>query len=386
LNNHRYSYIFLKVRKWSSKIVILDDARVNSSKRKAPSFLALILLAAGAVFFVQSTLAADISVNAGSSVEFGQGMLKIVACSGESALTLTPDSNFVNGSGGAGDFYFSAITVAGVPNSCSGQDFRIRAFGSSGVNPLALFNSTSTDVVVHNDAGTFRLGAGSRGLSISSGANTFTVAFRVPVAMATSVFKITIESEENTPWFDSYAIGEVGPGGGTVFYYEPSGFNCGAAFSATGSPTGRKCYFLEAAPRGWYVGTPNRSWALPAYELTRVPAPGAIATSIGSGYRNTRAIIDQGNSDPALSAAALAQSYRGGGLSDWYLPSKDELHQIFLNRNLVADNLFSPHWSSSETEGAGNESLAWHQSFSNGTPDIFGKIGNQYLVFPIRAF
>jgi hypothetical protein len=366
--------------------VILDDTRVNTSKKRASSLVALILLAAGAFFFVQTTLAADISINTGTSVEFGQGMLQIVACSGEVALTLTPDSNFVNGGSGEGEFYFSAITVVGIPSSCSGQDFRIRAFGSSGAGPLELFNSTSTDVVVYNDAGTFRLGAGSRGLTLSSGASTFTVNFRVPVALARSVFKITIESEEHTPWFDSYAIGEVGPGGGTVFYYEPSGFNCGIAFSATGSPNGGTCYYLEAAPRGWYVGTPNRSWALPAYELTRVPAPGAIATSIGSGYRNTRAIIDQGNSDPALSAAALAQSYRGGGLSDWYLPSKDELHQIFLNRNLVADNLFSPHWSSSETEGAGNESLAWHQSFSNGTPDIFAKISNQYLVFPIRAF
>lgn len=370
----------------------LDDSQdggasgfVYRKKRKLSALLAFLLLLGVGAYFVQSTLAANISLTSGEAVEFGQGITQLTACSGSTALTITPNSSFVNQSGG-GSHYFSSVTVSDIPSSCYGKDFKIKAYGDTSQAPLSLFNSTSTDVVIFNDGGTFKLGAESRGMTLTRSAGTFTATFRTPVALASSVFSITIESGEHVEWVDVYNIGDIGPGGGTVFYFDAAGFNCGTAFSSSGSPNGGKCNYLEAAPRSWRAnGTPEVTWGDGAFEPIRVPAPGAIETAIGSGYRNTLAIIAQGSSDPMTSASALAQSYRNGEMTDWYLPSKDELYELYLKRDVVATSLFSPHWSSSERSGAGNDNLAYFQSFSNGGYDVFSKFGVKG-VFPIRAF
>jgi hypothetical protein len=133
-------------------------------------------------------------------------------------------------------------------------------------------------------------------------------------------------------------LGDIGPGGGRIFYYSAAGFNCGASFTATGSPTGEKCRYLEVAPSGWSGGAsdPGRSWAQSSNQTLTVNNPSspetATATAIGWGYRNTRAIILQGNTNTATSAAALADSHSvtvsGVVYDDWYLPSSGELNQM----------------------------------------------------------
>jgi hypothetical protein len=280
----------------------------------------------GSILFFQSTLAANISINSNRGIEFGQSVSQAVACSGETSLTLTPRSTFVNGSPGA--HYLQSVTVSNIPTSCYGDDFTINAFNDSSSTPLALFNSTATNAVVYNNNGTFELGdATLTGASITSGSGTFTITFTNPVAPSSSVFKLTIQSGVHA----GYNVGDSGPGGGTVFYVSTTGFNCGPTLTA-------RCRYLEAAPALWHGGAtePKRRWANTTYQSTtvnNVSSPEtATATAIGWGYRNTRAIILQGNTDPATSAAALADSYtvtvRGIAIDDWYLPSRDELNQM----------------------------------------------------------
>ena len=100
---------------------------------------------------VQTTLAANISLNTGSPLEFGQGISATTACSGATNLTITPNSTFVNSSG-AGAHYFSSVTVSNIPSNCQGFDFTINAYNNSSSTPLALFNSTSTSAVVYNNS------------------------------------------------------------------------------------------------------------------------------------------------------------------------------------------------------------------------------------------
>ena len=128
-------------------------------------------------------------------------------------------------------------------------------------------------------------------------------------------------------------IGDTGPSGGKIFYYLPAGFNCGPTRAAT-------CKYMEVTPSGWFSGVsgqedPQRTWAQATpvnYQGTTVPGNGATATAIGWGYRNTRAIVAQGNTGTATSAAALADSHTvtvsGVIYDDWFLPSKDELNQL----------------------------------------------------------
>ena len=166
----------------------------NPVKKKFSSILAFLLLLVGGTYLVQTTLAANIALNSGSPIQFGQGVTATTACSGATNLTITPNSSFVNASG-AGAHYFSAVTVSNIPSNCYGDDFTINAYGNSSNTPLALFDSTSTSAVVYNNSGTFELGVGTlTGASITSGSGTFTITFTNPVATSGSVFKVTLQS------------------------------------------------------------------------------------------------------------------------------------------------------------------------------------------------
>ena len=91
----------------------------------------------------------------------------------------------------------------------------------------------------------------------------------------------------------------------------------------------------------------------------------ANATAIGTGLANTNTIISVLGSS-ANSAAKFCKNYNGGGYTDWYLPSKDELNQLYTNKDIVGTfggfTTFS-YWSSSES----SSSKAWSQSFQSGT-------------------
>jgi len=96
---------------------------------------------------------------------------------------------------------------------------------------------------------------------------------------------------------------------------------------------------------------------------------------------NTDAIIAQ--SGHTASAAKLCRDYAGGGKTDWFLPSKDELNMMYTNLKLVGVGGFVAlgYWSSSED----SESLASAQDFGDGFYDGCNK-SNTYRVRAVRAF
>jgi hypothetical protein len=401
----------------------------SGTRRNFKGIISLILLIAVGGTYLQTTLAANINLNSGLVVEFGQGVAATTACSGGTNLIVTPISSFQNVSG-AGAFYFSSVKVSNIPSGCNGKDFIINAYNSSGGSPLAIFNSTSTSAVVYNNAGTFQLGARTTvGASITSGSGTFTLTFTTPVAAAASVFKLTIQSSNHEQISGgAYSIGDIGPGGGKIFYYSAAGFNCGPTYSATGSPTGGKCNYLEVAPGNWSGGVdPLKPWALPSYFAADISGIDNINfddnpfefrslanLKIGNGYKNSLAIITQGNN--ATTAAGAARAYGGGTKSDWYLPSDVELNllchwgrdAIFsaadqqdaggtLDGRRSCDNAVgainsgtgagagfqsSEYWSSNEnSDGSG----AFHISFDP-TDFLGASKEDEKYVRPIRAF
>ena len=115
--------------------------------------------------------------------------------------------------------------------------------------------------------------------------------------------------------------------------------------------------------------------------------PGAHGTAIGTGAANTTAIIAQ-NGAGVTYAAGLARAYAAGGYSDWCLPSKDELNQLYLNRAAIGGfhtAIDSPYyWSSSQDEGAGHFG-AWDQGFASGA-QTHGDKDDKGRVRAVRAF
>ena len=78
-----------------------DPIEAQKSKRRNPfGVIALILSLTAGTFYVQSTLAANVSLNSGAPVEFGQGITATTSCTGSSAITVVTQSSFENGSGG----------------------------------------------------------------------------------------------------------------------------------------------------------------------------------------------------------------------------------------------------------------------------------------------
>ena len=94
-------------------------------------------------------------------------------------------------------------------------------------------------------------------------------------------------------------------------------------------------------------------WSNGSYIVT-----GATGVAIGTGAANTATIITAQGATETNYAAGLAKAYTGGGFNDWFLPSEDELKEMFLNVAAIEDTatanggaVFNTnyYWSSSET-------------------------------------
>ena len=124
---------------------------------------------------------------------------------------------------------------------------------------------------------------------------------------------------------ENCAVGSSGPGGGTVVYVSPTEFACGEDLS-------KMCNMVEAAPSRWAttVTVPNGCtfsasdtdpkcpWGLSGMDTTKL----ALAGELGRGIKNSQLMKEKDSG--AASAAVVALSYRGGGFSDWALPSEME--------------------------------------------------------------
>jgi len=89
---------------------------------------------------------------------------------------------------------------------------------------------------------------------------------------------------------------------------------------------------------------------------------GATATALGTGRANTNLICTTQGRVATSYAAGVARAYTSDGYDDWYLPSKDELDKLYLNRAAIGGFGSVAYWSSSEYDAL----IAWHQYFDNG--------------------
>jgi len=169
----------------------------------------------------------------------------------------------------------------------------------------------------------------------------------------------------------TYALGDVGPGGGTIFYVDMSRA-AGSQFWEVGSDLGTA---------GWGCFGTVISGTL---------------TAIGTGATNT-GLINAGCVTAGI--AARVASAPAGGFSDWFLPSKDELNQLCkyarTQSTAVVDQAVgcastgtllpgfasADYWSSSQFDLF----VAEDQVFSSGNQFLGNKLSS-LQVRPVRAF
>ncbi len=108
-------------------------------------------------------------------------------------------------------------------------------------------------------------------------------------------------------------------------------------------------------------------------------------TTLGTGSANTDTIIGTyevvfpGNT--GIYAASVSRNYNGGGYTDWFLPSKDELSKLYLSQGIVGGFSADYYWSSSQVDNT----LAWYQYFVDGSQSV-GSKGNTFRVRAVRSF
>ena len=165
-------------------------------------------------------------------------------------------------------------------------------------------------------------------------------------------------------------VGNIGPGGGVVFYVAP-----------TPQPWGR---YLEAAPSNWAESyfDPYTQWCslgdtLLAAHINNPEAIKKNSTAIGSGAVNTVLML----SSCMNGIANLVDKYRGGGKKDWFIPSTDEMTLLLKMRETVGDLSNSSYWSSTLAPVYGG----WDQVIPVGT-NYTSDETNASSVRPIRAF
>jgi Collagen triple helix repeat (20 copies)/Protein of unknown function (DUF1566) len=193
-------------------------------------------------------------------------------------------------------------------------------------------------------------------------------------------------------------VGNTGPGGGIVFYVQ----------TATAAAPWR---YLEVAPSTWNGGADSTMqwWTCGGAGWVKELTAGTTGissntkTAVGKGFSNTKMILGM----CGYGAAQMSASYNGGGKSDWFLPSLDELNQLCkwargiawisdatlctsggsLNSSTYGAasaglQSLAGYWSSTEADS----SSAFFQAFSNGSQDSNGKHFDNVYVRPIRAF
>lgn len=374
---------------------MLDFSETPKRGKAAPRRSLKLVLGIGVIsgaFALSSTLAANINLNDGGNVEFGQGVAQTTAC--DESVLVTPVSTFVNNEEDPG-FFFSSFTVSDVSNECNEMVFIIKAYKNGQNTPLNLYTTTGVidpfdEVEVLNRQGSFSLiGAGLGEEAISDITGGFTVNLSTSgapasttVASAQDVDRITIESRDSTAAerLVVYSVGDTGPGGGKIFYVANAPFNCGPTLNLT-------CTYLEAAPTSGTNAWTDAKYVWSGNVNGRIGMSESDWWNIGVGYRNTLLMVGQsGGGNTADRAGTVARAYRGpNNLTDWYLPSVLELDKLYENRTSA---VFTPiadyYWTSSDRI---TEDLRAHVWWFGNSVDWYARDkSTENYVRPIRAF
>ena len=110
----------------------------------------------------------------------------------------------------------------------------------------------------------------------------------------------------------------------------------------------------------------------------------ADATAIGTGAQNTIDIIADTGGVAATNASAYCADLVYGGYSDWFLPSKDELAQLRIQRDAIGDLQTAEYWTS--TEYLNGWGMAWAQRIDTGVQASRNKSSQTAYVRPVRSF
>jgi len=137
--------------------------------------------------------------------------------------------------------------------------------------------------------------------------------------------------------------------------------------------------FYSATTFGWVAAEKDLN---PAYWGCYQTAIDGTSTALRWGSSNTDIIVS-GCTGNTMIAATLCSNYSYSGYTDWFLPSKDELNEMYLAKDIIGGfDMTDNYWSSSQY----NDQCAYIQYFLTGTQSELGGKDQLYRVRPIRIY
>ncbi|OFX31040.1 MAG: hypothetical protein A2X08_18240 [Bacteroidetes bacterium GWA2_32_17] len=223
----------------------------------------------------------------------------------------------------------------------------------------------------------------ARGVCWSTSANPVATGSHTTDGTGTGTFtsNITGLTLGLTYYVRAYATNGIGTAYGNEISFCTNTVDIGQSYQG-----GIVAYILQPGDPGYIVCETHGLIAAPSDQSTGIQwyngsytTTGATATAIGTGNANTITIV--ANQGAGSYAAQLCADLVLGAYSDWYLPSKDELNKLYLNKVAIGGFANFNYWSSSEYDNAN----AWRQYFLNGNQYNYDKL-NPNDVRAVRAF
>jgi hypothetical protein len=329
----------------------------------------------------------------------GEAIVSFIApaSDGGSAITsYTATSNQGGVTGTVSQAGSGAITVTGLTNGVV-YSFTVRATNAKGTSASSVVSNTVTPATLP-DAPT--------GVSARVGNTQATISFTAPSFNGGS--PITQYTATSRPGNFTGTLSQSGSGviivtgltNGTSYTFSVTATNAigtstSSAFSTSSTQPiaigdtleGGIVFYLDGSGGGKVCAAADQSagikWALPAYQSTSVPSPGATSTT--NGAANTDAIIAQtGQAAANTYAAGLCRTYDGGGFNDWYLPATNELDLMHDNLHVAGLGGFSSVWYWTSNEFSNTH--GYFQNFSGGGITGVNKITSYLRVRAVRTF
>jgi len=169
----------------------------TSKSRKSLKFI-LGVCATITTVILGTTFAANINLNTGHPIEFGQGIAQTTACTGNDYLMVTANAGYVNGVGSK-DFKLTSFSLTHIPNSCWEKSLLFQVYGTFG--SVSTINSSDTSVSATYEGTNSYSGSGTisnaTGENIPGSYGTLTLAIADPVALTTDISRLVVQSSNN---------------------------------------------------------------------------------------------------------------------------------------------------------------------------------------------